>query len=197
MKRLLCMVRLWPVLVIGILSLGLAGCGNTGRRVDETAGGDFSSSAKVGERVTVQFSEPGLPATWEQTIGENGELSLPLGKKVQAAGKTTTELAQAIRDEYVPELYRRMSPLVRLEDRFYWVRGEVRTPNQYRYMGATTVLKAIASAGDFNDFADRGNVRIIRGGENIPVNAKEAMRNPQEYDIPIYPGDIVVVERRF
>ena len=57
-------------------------------------------------------------------------ISLPLGQSVEAEGKTKAELEKAIHDVYVPELYRRLSVNVKLEDRYYWVKGEVRNPNQ-------------------------------------------------------------------
>src|SRR5438552_16782395 len=38
-------------------------------------------------------------------------------------------------------------------ERWYFVRGEVRSPNRYPFVGPTTVLKAISAAGDLTDFA--------------------------------------------
>src|SRR5690606_17693294 len=112
------------------------------------------------------------------------------GRSVEAVGKTKAELEKAIHDVYVPELYRRMSVNVSLEDRYYWVKGEVRNPTQLKYISSMTVLKAIAAAGDYTEFADRGHVQWVRNGEAMRVNKSQ-------FDTPSYPGDIIVVDRGF
>ena len=150
----------------------------------------YMTKAQIGDKLTIQFTEPGLPSPWEQTIGENGRITLPLGQSVEAAGKTKAELEKAIHSVYVPELYRRMSVNVRLEDRYYWVKGEVRNPNQLKYISSVTILKAIAAAGDYTEFADRGHVRLVRNGEMVRVSNKN-------FDMPVYPGDTIIVDRRF
>lgn len=117
-------------------------------------------------------------------------ISLPFGRSVEAVGKTKSELEQAIRDIYIPELYNRMTVVVDLEDRFYFVKGEVRNPGQLKYISSMTVLSAITAAGDYNPYADRGHVRLVRNGETFRIS-------DNKFDTPILPGDTIIVDRRF
>jgi protein involved in polysaccharide export with SLBB domain len=78
----------------------------------------------------------------------------------------------------------------------FYVGGEVNKPGVFQYLGETTVTKAIQSAGDFTNFANRGKVWLIRAsGERIKVNCNKALENPS-LDLPVYPGDQIQVVRR-
>jgi len=72
----------------------------------------------------------------------------------------------------------------------------VRNPGRQVYIGATTVLKAIQSAGDFDDFAAKTRVEVTRtDGTFIKVNCIKAAKDPK-LDLPIYPGDKINVPMR-
>jgi protein involved in polysaccharide export with SLBB domain len=60
-----------------------------------------------------------------------------------------------------------------------------------------TVLKAIQAAGDFTDFGKKSKVEVIRanGHKEKPVDCYKAIKNPK-LDLPIFPGDQVIVPRR-
>jgi len=75
------------------------------------------------------------------------------------------------------------------------VGGEVRTPNSYPHPGRLTVLKAIDLAGGFTEFANRRKVKIIRSGKTIIVNCKKALEDPEKFDVEVFPGDKVQVDR--
>jgi protein involved in polysaccharide export with SLBB domain len=71
----------------------------------------------------------------------------------------------------------------------------VNRPGAILYLGDTTVLKAIAAAGDFTDFADKRNVQLTRvNGRIYTVNCKRALTRPA-LDLPVNPGDQVYVPR--
>jgi len=72
----------------------------------------------------------------------------------------------------------------------------VRASGRQEYLGPTTVLKAIATAGDFTDFADRKNVILTRAdGSQIAVDCIKAATDPA-LDLPVYPGDKIEVKIR-
>jgi polysaccharide export outer membrane protein len=80
-------------------------------------------------------------------------------------------------------------------DRVYYVRGQVNKPDSLIYVGETTVTKAITSAGDFTDFANRRNVLLIRAnGQQIHVNCNKVLAG-EAPDPPVYPGDQIVVKK--
>jgi protein involved in polysaccharide export with SLBB domain len=150
----------------------------------------------IGDTVTVTLSGiPDEPTPHQEPIKEDGTITLPEIGKIVAVGKTAGELQNAIHDAYVPQYYTHLTVAVTIGDRVYYVRGEVKTPDRLVYVGEVTVTKAIASAGDFTDFADRRHVVLIRSnGQHIKLNCKKILKG-DEPDPPVYPGDQIYVPR--
>jgi polysaccharide export outer membrane protein len=173
----------------------------TGSPGDAVSSGPDAARFHVGETVSVTFS--GIdsdellqmpPST--QTINEDGTISLPYIGSVKVAGKTPGDLQNDIHDLYVPKYYVRLTIAVNSQERVFYVGGEVKAPGRQLYVGATTVTKAIQSAGDFTDFANRGKVWLTRtDGQRIKVNCNKALEDPSQ-DLPVYPGDQIQVLRR-
>lgn len=191
-------IVLWRTLVGAFLSLMLAGC-----LTDGPAGGTHFPSGpiddvfQVGESVTVTLTDmPNPPPDHKDRIKENGTINLPLVGSVKAAGKKRADLEKEIHDLYVPRFYTRATAIVKPEERYYWVDGDVKTPSRQPYLGETTVLRAIASGGGFTDFAKRSKVQLTRasGGRPITVDCNKALRDPSK-DLPVYPGDKIYVPR--
>jgi len=151
----------------------------------------------VGDTVSVDFSD--TPEKLDENIEpikENGTITLPLIGPVRALGKTAGELQTEIHDLYVPKYYVRLTVTVSSPQRVFYVGGEVKQPGRQLYVGETTVTKAIQSAGDFTDFANRSKVWLIRSnGEKLKVNCNKALQDPT-LDPPVYPGDQIQVPRR-
>ena len=108
-----------------------------------------------------------------------------------------SQLQTEIRTRYVPSFYLEMTVNVKPEDRFFFVLGEVRQSDRYLYSGHTTVLKAIAAAKGFTDFADKTEVQVTRAsnGQKEKIDCKKAQKN-SKLDLVIYPGDSIFVPRR-
>jgi protein involved in polysaccharide export with SLBB domain len=156
-----------------------------------------ASSLRVGDFVTITFADtpnPILPQKLQ--IGEEGTLTLPLNVRVQAVGKSPRALEQEIRSEYVPRYYRFLTVTVQTEQRAYFVGGEVKLANRFPYIGEMTVLRAIQSAGDFTDFANRKKIELIReNGKRYQINWNKAIKDPT-LDLPVYPNDQIIVHKR-
>ncbi len=150
----------------------------------------------VGDTVTIALT--GLPDPIDphtEPIKEDGTITMPDIGHVRAAGKTAGELQNDIHALYVPKYYLHVTVTVSTGDRIYYVRGEVKQPGRLIYAGETSVTKAITSAGDFTDFANRRNVLLIRAnGQQIKVNCKKVL-NGDEPDPPVYPGDQIEVKK--
>jgi polysaccharide export outer membrane protein len=151
--------------------------------------------------VQVFFSgNPSAPKDFNERIKEDGTISPPMittpeDGPVNAAGKTVGELQKILQDRY-NKYFRSLTVTVLTESRYFYVAGEVRGTSRQSYSGAITVTKAIAAAGGFTDFAKRSKVRLIRAnGERHTIDYDKALRKP-ELDLPIHPGDQVVVPRR-
>jgi polysaccharide export outer membrane protein len=190
-------------LVLAALLLGLAGCKTPDYSKEMEAPAPVTKAGElprldIGATVTITFS--GVPDQLDpqvKPIKEDGTITLPDIGRVQAAGKTPGELEDAIHDLYVPKIYTHLNVTVRTtSDLVYFVRGEVRQPSRLIYTGPITVTKAITSAGDFTDFANRKKIWLTRvNGQRFKLNADKIL-NGEAPDPPVYPGDQIEVTRR-
>lgn len=135
------------------------------------------------------------PVNFELIIDETGHVNLPYIDSIMAAGKTASQLQTAIEKAYLDgEIYRRITVNVMLPTQSYFVRGEVRQPGRFALMGGMTILKAVATAGGYTEFANPRRVSVIRRGETFESDLRDFERNP-ERDIDVEPGDVIVVPR--
>lgn len=199
LTRVLALVGL-TFLLLAQFGCASPGTGRVGSTTDDRLHGDLSidTTYRPGDKLMIDFTNaPDMPPTWLQTVREDGTVTLPHNLTLTVSGKKKGEVEQEIHSLYVPKMYRRLTVNVRADDRFFFVRGEVKTPGQRPHTGSITALKAISAAGDFTDFANRKKVEIVRtNGEKLFLNATKALENP-DLDIPVYPGDTVYVHRRF
>ena len=157
-----------------------------------------TDSLEPGNQITITFSGLStIPIPYSCRIREDGTISPPyLKEPIIAAGKTIGELERELEEEYVPAIYKTINVTIRTADRFFYVGGEVRQPSRQIFIGRITVTQAIQSAGDFTDFADQREVRVIRATGKVDIiDCKAALDDPTR-DLPVYPGDNIVVGRR-
>lgn len=162
-------------------------------------GSDVVDKIHAGDVLKISYQD--LPITVpdaEVRVKTDGTITLLLNKTFMAAGKTRSELEQEIRSSYVPDYYRTMTVSVQKQrdTEFFFVLGEVRQPSREVYISQMTVLKAIASAGGFTDFAKKRGVELTRtDGRKFVINAVKAQKDPR-LDLEVLPGDKVWVPRR-
>jgi protein involved in polysaccharide export with SLBB domain len=154
---------------------------------------------QVGDVVRITLAGPpevnGKPPI-EQKIKDDGNISLDYVNSIKAAGKTATQLEKDIVAAYVPKYYKRLSAIVVTDNRFFYVKGEVKLGGKFSHVAGLTVTKAIAAAGGFNDYAKRGEVTVTRQDGTVDtVDCKKADKDPSA-DKPVNPGDIINVPRR-
>jgi protein involved in polysaccharide export with SLBB domain len=166
---------------------------------DSKSGTEPLDLLHVGDVITIEFTD--MPITIlprEERIKEDGTITLLEGKTFAAARKTRGQLEREIHDFYVPRYYLKMTVSVgqKTQTQFYYVRGEVRQPNRQIYISRIRLLQAIASAGDFTDFARKKVVLLTRGdGRKLVINCVKARRD-ESLNVEILPGDIIDVPRR-
>ena len=157
-----------------------------------------TDSLEPGNQITITFSGLStIPIPYSCRIREDGTISPPyLKEPIIAAGKTIGELERELEKEYVPAIYKTINVTIRTTDRFFYVGGEVRQPSRQIFIGPLTVTQAIQSAGAVTDFADQREVRVIRATGKVDIiDCKAALDDPTR-DLPVYPGDNIVVGRR-
>jgi polysaccharide export outer membrane protein len=204
--------------VCGLVFWGLclAGCRTQphGKQLAESPAGDVTSTAgavvtnsstlepevlRVGDSLTVTFIDtPTVIPPFQEKIKEDGTITLTLNQLFKADGKTRGDLEKEIRARYVPDYFKYLTVTVTpdVNTRWYYVDGEVKTPSRQNYISRITVLKAIASAGGFTDFANKKKVKLTRvDGRTQTVNCVKALDKPS-LDPEVYPGDKIHVPRR-
>jgi polysaccharide biosynthesis/export protein len=197
------------VLLAGVL---LIGCATSDYKFDPladgthpTAGSKSASSGqpriedgvlRVNDKVTVAFPDlPNSVLPITQTVKEDGTITLIYNQTFQVAGKNINEVEKEIHDRYVPAYFVNMTATVTTDDRFYYVGGEVRSPNRQVYSGRMFLTGAIDTAGGFNDFANKRKIRVTRAnGKTSTYNYKKAVENQQD-NPEIFPGDRVFVPK--
>ena len=152
---------------------------------------------RTGESVVVTFADIQPPIQpMEQKISDDGQITLPYHQTFKADGKTTTELANEIRERYVPKIFVNLTVTVsHTATRVYYVDGEVKQPSRQVWTGPITLTGAINSCGGFTEFARRGHIHLIRADRRVLYfDYRKILKNPQ-LDPQIYPDDKIFVPR--
>ncbi len=152
-----------------------------------------------GDTLRIQvWKEPELRA--DVFVRLDGRITVPLAGDVRAAGRTTEELAEEVRQKLgafleAPTVTITLAQAV--SARFFMI-GEVTRPGVYPLTGRTTVLQALSPAGGFREFAKRDRIIVIRQkrGERkaIPFNFHDLGQGEHlDQDVTLESGDTVIV----
>lgn len=145
----------------------------------------------TGDRLRVfVYGQPNLSRAY--IVDQEGKITVPLIGTVEARGQTTRGLEQTIRRRLGTEFVRDPQVTVDiLQNRPFFIYGEVRTGGQYPYVSGMTVETAIAIAGGFSERASTRSYRITRRVNGF-VDEIDAPG-----DFTLQPGDTVYVRERF
>ncbi len=152
---------------------------------------------QIGDSVRLTFSGPDVnKPPHEERIKGDGTITPPDIGPVIAAGKTPGDLQTELQTLY-NRIYRQLTVTVQ-DSRIYYVVGDgnVNKPGPLPYLGETTVVQAISAAGGLTEFASK-TIAITRAGTNkrITINYKRALAGNPKDNVPIYPGDTIIVSR--
>ncbi len=154
-----------------------------------------AAQLRPGDSLTVALQGIPDPSSHPVQVDEQGLISLPYIGTITAAGATTSELAQRIRETYIARnFYTAMDVSVSVTERYIYVGGEVTRPGRIIWTPDLTLAKAIQSAGGFTLYARETRVSLVRDQQAYDLNVKLAQRNPAQ-DPLMMPGDSVQVPR--
>jgi polysaccharide export outer membrane protein len=128
-------------------------------------------------------------------VRPDGMITVPLAGDVRAAGLTPEELAAQIQGALTrfidsPNVVVRVSAM---GSRRYFIIGNVKAPGMYELRSGQTLIQALAVAGGFAQFADRGRVKVIRAGADPTEYDYDAIVRGSVPDVPLERDDTIVV----
>lgn len=156
-----------------------------------------------GDQVDIVVSSaPELSRTL--TVGPDGRIVMPMTQPIMAAGRSFTELQQAISAQLAQQL---RDPRIAVTPRAYapaqvFVGGEVGTQGTYTLPGPIGAMEAILMAGGLSGTARSSKVAVLRRAPNggmmmRTVNISNGMKNIMQYNdvLQLRRGDIVFVPK--
>jgi polysaccharide export outer membrane protein len=126
----------------------------------------------------------------------DGNIYPPLVQGIPAAGRTTSELRDALKEafaKYIKDAQVSVEILKYESQRFY-VLGHVERPTVLPVDGTTTLLDGIALAGGIRDTGDIEGAYVIRGGKLLSVSLGDILlRGDTTRNVRMKDGDMVYV----
>ncbi len=174
---------------------------------------DDTKKLGPGDKITCRVLED-RDETKPLTVGDSGDVDIPYYGLVQAEKRTCKQLGLEIKKLLEKRDYRRATVIISLQEiNRKRILGKVYVVGQVRQSGPQeipddevfTVSKAILKAGGFSDFADKRNVRLIRGGlgggasghNTLVINVAEVWEKGKVgNDLAVQPDDMVFVPKR-
>lgn len=130
-------------------------------------------------------------------VRPDGKITLPLINEVQAAGLTPQQLTDELKEKlgkYInnPDVTIFVTDV---RSKKYYIDGEVNRTGAFPLVTPTKVLEALSNAGGFKDFANKKNIRILRGDKTFRFNYNEVSKGRHlEQNIYLENGDHVIVK---
>ncbi len=160
-----------------------------------------NSSAVLRTNDSFELQLGGVPLEYaaefrlQYTVGDDGNVQIPLIGSVRAAGRTVSQFSDAVatklREDKIftfPTVTVNLVP----QSRFVTVGGAVRQPQAVPWSQDLTLSAGIMRAGGASEFGNLKKVRIQRGGEVRFFNLKAADKDPNQ-NPKLLPSDEVTV----
>jgi polysaccharide export outer membrane protein len=128
-----------------------------------------------------------------------GNVAVPRIGEVQVAGKTAIEVEEMLKGIFSKSV---LNPIVEVKvlNKEVTVMGEVRTPSKLLLdKEENSILEIISRAGDFDYYANKTKVTVVREIGNVPYKIEldlTGMDVHHSQNILVQPGDIVYVPTR-
>jgi polysaccharide export outer membrane protein len=143
------------------------------------------------------WKEPELSMT--VVVRPDGMITLPLVNDVHVVGLKPVELQQILIDRLKPFVTEpQVTVIVQgIKSRKVYLVGNVSKQGSYQLDGGETVMQLLAASGGVGPFAKADSIYILRTENNkqvrIPFQYKKALKGKTKEDIPLQPGDVIVV----
>ena len=165
--------------------------------------GDLTAAdrpALIGPLDTIEIDVFGSPdLRREMQVDASGRIAMPLAGTVDARGKTAEELAQAVEAALRARYVRDPQVTVNIKSsvsQVVTIDGQVVEPGLYPVTNQMTLMRVVASAKGFSEFARQEDVVILRtvGDQRMAgLYNVAAIRRGAYDDPPIYANDVIIV----
>jgi len=131
-------------------------------------------------------------------LDANGEFSLPLVGTLDAAGKSSSQIAELVTQRLKAQSVRNPQVNVNVESvgQYVTVDGQVQEPGLFPVLGRMTLMRAIARAKGATEFANTNYVVVFRdvnGKHMAGLYDLRAIRQGMYDDPEIYGNDVIYV----
>jgi polysaccharide biosynthesis/export protein len=143
------------------------------------------------------WKEPEL--SMSVVVRPDGMITLPLVNDLHVVGLKPIELQQLLIDKLKPFVSEpQVTVIVQgIRSRKVFLVGNVSKQGSYQLEGGETVLQLLAASGGLGPFAKGDSIYILRTENNrqvrIPFQYRKALKGKMKEDIPLQPGDVIVV----
>ena len=204
--------RMRATLIVAFAATTPAGCGSQGPEYTTAQAGageeiesiDYSIGPGDSLQIFV-WDHPDLSTNVQ--VRPDGKISTPLVEDLQAAGRTSTELARDIETvlrEYVrsPVVTVIMQGFVGEHSEQIRVVGQAVAPQAIQYKQGMTVLDVMIQVGGLAEFASGNKAKIIRkiGGQvqEIRVRLDDLINDGDiSENVDMLPGDVLIIPQSF
>lgn len=164
----------------------------------ESSGGPASLKPLVrGGKVTIYLTGTRNPQELTDHIDGDGNINLPHIGAVKIADLKATEAEDLIQLRYIEGGYfKKITVIIVPELGEFFVQGEVQMPGKYLMTSEMTLLRAIAEARGYTDFANPRKITVRRGDEVHEFNARK-IEDLKVDDPIIRSGDVIIVPRKW
>lgn len=171
--------------ILLLLLLALACAAPAGAQQDTTAAVRAADMVRLAVWRMPEFSG-------DFPVAPDGTIQHPLLTEVRVVGRTRAQVREQLREV----LLRYENDPQFVFDYLYRVAvtGEVRLPNLYSLPPETTLAQAVAAAGGVSEFGRLGDVRLIRGGQEMVLDLRNP--SPEVMEMRVRSGDQLRVLRR-
>jgi polysaccharide export outer membrane protein len=129
-------------------------------------------------------------------VQRDGKIYPPMVPGVQAAGKTTAEVRDALKEAFAAYLVEPQVSVevLKFESQKFYVLGQVEQPTVLPVDGNATLLDGIARAGGIRATGDIEGAYVIRAGKLLPVSLGDILlRGDTSRNVTMQHGDMVYV----
>src|SRR5262249_37194742 len=220
------MTRLFAIMLT-ICAAGLGACGSSSNFSNPENNGSFVPTAAEGRASALseaadKYTSPATPGnsaykigpldvldvavfqvpdlTRSVQVGDTGIIHYPLVGEVQAAGKTARQLELDLTKKLAAKYLQSPQVTVFVKEynsQRFTVTGSVRHTGVFPLQGRSTLIQALAQAGDIdNDLASGAIVifRTIDGKRSAARFDFDAIQKGNSQDPELQPGDVIVVD---